>query len=80
MTHKFSANASNLILIHKKTGSRGHYNFIFFLNHVLRKTERTSEKPTKKTPNIFLFLKHLYLTIYFYFYTLTQEKKLLTYT
>jgi hypothetical protein len=25
----------------KKTSGRGHYNFIFFLNHVLRKSERT---------------------------------------
>jgi hypothetical protein len=29
MTHKFGANASNLMLIPKKTGGGGHYNFIF---------------------------------------------------
>ena len=26
---KFSTNASNLVLMPKKTGDRGHYNFIF---------------------------------------------------
>jgi hypothetical protein len=29
MPHKFDANASNLVLMPKKTGGRGHYNFIF---------------------------------------------------
>jgi hypothetical protein len=37
---KFSANASNLVLMLKKTGGGDHYNF-FFLNHVLCKTGRT---------------------------------------
>jgi hypothetical protein len=31
MLHKFGANALNLVLIHKKTGSGGYYNFFFFL-------------------------------------------------
>jgi hypothetical protein len=52
--HKFGANASNLVLMPKKTGSGGHYNFIFFLNHVLHKTERTLGEPTRRTPSIFL--------------------------
>jgi hypothetical protein len=43
MPHKFGANASNLVLMPTKTGGKGHYNFIFFLNNVLRKTGRTSE-------------------------------------
>jgi hypothetical protein len=29
MPHKFGANASNLVLMPKKTGGKGHYNFIF---------------------------------------------------
>jgi hypothetical protein len=29
MPHKFSANASILVLMPKKTGGGGHYNFIF---------------------------------------------------
>jgi hypothetical protein len=29
MPHKFDANASNLVLIPKKTSGGGHYNFIF---------------------------------------------------
>jgi hypothetical protein len=29
MPHKFGANASNLVLMSKKTGGKGHYNFIF---------------------------------------------------
>jgi hypothetical protein len=28
-------------LLNKKTSGEGHYNFIFFLNHVLSKTGRT---------------------------------------
>jgi hypothetical protein len=39
MSHKFDANTSNLVLMPKKTGGSGHYNF-FFLNYILRKTER----------------------------------------
>jgi hypothetical protein len=33
----------------KKTGGGGHYNFIFFLNYVLRKTERMPGEPTGRT-------------------------------
>jgi hypothetical protein len=40
----------------KKTGGGGHYNFIFFLNHVLRKTERTQGESTGRTPSIFLYI------------------------
>jgi hypothetical protein len=29
MPHKFGVNASNLVLMHKKTGGGDHYNFIF---------------------------------------------------
>jgi hypothetical protein len=29
MPHKFGANASNLVLMPKKIGGGGHYNFIF---------------------------------------------------
>jgi hypothetical protein len=29
MSHKFDANASNLVLMPKKTGGGGRYNFIF---------------------------------------------------
>jgi hypothetical protein len=29
MLHKFDANTSNFVLMPKKTGGRGHYNFIF---------------------------------------------------
>jgi hypothetical protein len=31
MPHKFGVNASNLVLMPKKTGGGGHYNFIFSL-------------------------------------------------
>jgi hypothetical protein len=54
--HKFGANASNLVLMHKKTDGGCHYNFFFFfffLNHVLHKTVRTPGKPTGRTPSIF---------------------------
>jgi hypothetical protein len=54
MPHKFGVNTSNLVLIPKKTGGGGHYNFIFFLNNVLRNTRRTLREPTKRTPSIFL--------------------------
>jgi hypothetical protein len=47
---KFSANASNLVLMPKKTGGESHYNFIFFLNHVLRKFERTAEEHYGENP------------------------------
>jgi hypothetical protein len=30
MPHKFGANASNLVLMPKKTGGGGHYNFFFY--------------------------------------------------
>jgi hypothetical protein len=30
MPHKFVTSASNLVLMHKKTGGGDHYNFIFF--------------------------------------------------
>jgi hypothetical protein len=53
MPHKFDINASNLVLMPKKTDARGHYNFIFFLNHVLCKTERTPREPKGRTPSIF---------------------------
>jgi hypothetical protein len=43
MPYKFGANVSNLMLMPKKTGGGDHYNFIFFLNHVLRKSGRTPE-------------------------------------
>jgi hypothetical protein len=59
MPHKFGANASNLVLIPNKTGGGGHYNFIFFLNHILPKTRRTPGEPTGRTPNIFLI--YLYI-------------------
>jgi hypothetical protein len=39
----------------KKTGGGGHYNFIFFLNHVLHKIRRMSREFTGRTPNIFLW-------------------------
>jgi hypothetical protein len=52
MTHKFGVNASNLVLMPKKTDGGDHYNF-FFLNHVLRKTGRMSGELTGKTPSIF---------------------------
>jgi hypothetical protein len=48
---KFDANASNLVLMPKKTGG---VQFYFFLNHVLRKIGRTPREPTGKTPSIFL--------------------------
>jgi hypothetical protein len=54
MPHKFGANASNLVQMPKKSGG-GHYNFIFFLNHVLRKIRRTPGEPTGRTPSIFIF-------------------------
>jgi hypothetical protein len=47
MSHKFDVNASNLVLMPKKTGGGGHYNFIFFLYHVLRKTGKTPGEPTR---------------------------------
>jgi hypothetical protein len=53
MPHKFDANVSNLVLMPKKTGGGGHYNFIFFLNHVLHKTERMLGELTGRTLNIF---------------------------
>jgi hypothetical protein len=56
MPHKFDVNASNLVLMPKNIGGGDHYNFIFFLNHVLRKIERTPGEPTRRTPNIFLSL------------------------
>jgi hypothetical protein len=59
MPHKFGANVSNLVLMPKKTGGRDHYNFIFFLNHVLTKTRRTPGEPTGRTPSIFV---HKYLS------------------
>jgi hypothetical protein len=62
MPHKFGVNASNLVLMSKKTGGGGHYNFIFFLNHVLPKTRRTPGKLTGRTPSIF----HIYIYIYIY--------------
>ena len=37
----------------KKTGIGDYYNFIFFLNHVLRKSERILEKHYRENPNIF---------------------------
>jgi hypothetical protein len=54
MSHKFDANASNLVLMPKKTSGGGYYNFIFFLNHVLCKIGRTLGEPTGRTPSIFL--------------------------
>jgi hypothetical protein len=42
--YKFGANASNLVLMLKKIGGKGHYNFIFFINYILRKIERTQKK------------------------------------
>jgi hypothetical protein len=30
MPHKFGVNVSNLVLMPKKTGGGGHYNFIFY--------------------------------------------------
>ena len=51
---KFSANASHLVLIPKKIGSGDHYNFIFFLNHVLSKIERTLGEPMRKPLAFFL--------------------------
>jgi hypothetical protein len=53
MPHKSSANASNLVLMPKKTGDGDHYNFIFFLNNVLYKTGRMLGEPTRRTPNTF---------------------------
>jgi hypothetical protein len=53
MPHKFGVNVSNLVLMPKKTGGGSHYNFFFFLNHVLCKTGRTSEEPMGKTLSIF---------------------------
>jgi hypothetical protein len=38
----------------KKIGGGGHYNFILFLNHVLRKTGRTPGELTGRTLSIFL--------------------------
>jgi hypothetical protein len=37
----------------KKIGGGGHYNFIFFLNHILHKIERTPGEHTERTPSIF---------------------------
>jgi hypothetical protein len=54
MPHKFGANISNLVLMPKKMGGGGHYNFIFFFNHVLCKIEKTPGEPTERTPSIFL--------------------------
>jgi hypothetical protein len=54
MPHKFGVNASNFVLMSKKTGGGGHYNFFFLLNHVLCKTGRTPGEPTGRTPSIFL--------------------------
>jgi hypothetical protein len=53
MPLKFGANTSILVLMLKKTGGGGHYNFIFFLNHILCKTGRTPGEPTGRTPSIF---------------------------
>jgi hypothetical protein len=55
MPHKFGANASNLMLMPKKTVWRPLQFFFFFFNHVLCKTGRTSGEPTGRTPSIFLF-------------------------
>jgi hypothetical protein len=53
MPYKFDANTSNLMLILKKTCGGGHYNFIFFLNHVLPKTRKMPGEPTGKISSIF---------------------------
>jgi hypothetical protein len=53
MPHKFGVNTSNLVLISKKIGGGGYYNFFFLKNYVLCKTKKTLEKPTKRTPIIF---------------------------
>jgi hypothetical protein len=42
MHHKFGVNASNLVLMPKKLVVEA-ITIFFFLNHVLRKTERTLE-------------------------------------
>jgi hypothetical protein len=62
MPHKFSVNASNLVLMPKKTSGKP-LQFYFFLNHVLRKTGRTPGEPMKKTSSIFhliIILRLLY--------------------
>jgi hypothetical protein len=38
------------MLMPQKTGGGGNYNFIFFLNHVLRKTKRTPGKHYGENP------------------------------
>jgi hypothetical protein len=43
------------MLMPQKIGSGSHYNFIFFVNHVLHKTGRTPGEPMGRTPSIFLF-------------------------
>jgi hypothetical protein len=43
MPHKFGANASILVLMPHKFGANAS---IFFLNYILRKTERTPGEPT----------------------------------
>jgi hypothetical protein len=43
---KFGANVSNFVLMPKKTGDEGHYNFFFFLNHVLVRLEERQENTT----------------------------------
>jgi hypothetical protein len=66
MPHKFGANASNLVLMPKKTGGGGHYNFIFFLNYVLRKIGRTPGEPMEKplTFSIYIYI-YIYMRISF---------------
>jgi hypothetical protein len=65
--HKFDVNVSNLVLMPKKSMVEVTTILFFFLNHVLRKTERTSGEPTGRTHNIFLYLYIRIIISFFYF-------------
>jgi hypothetical protein len=73
MPYKFGANVSNLVLMPKKTGGGGHYNFIFFLNHVIPKTGRTSGELLAFSYDNSLL--HTTLFIYIYIYILCFKHK-----
>jgi hypothetical protein len=47
----------------KKIGGRGHYNFIFFLNHVLHKSGRTLGEHYEENPEHFSFIIVIYVYI-----------------
>jgi hypothetical protein len=63
MPHKFGANTSNWVLMPKKNQWWRPLQFYFFLNHVLRKTGRTSEEPTGRTLSIFLYVTYVRASI-----------------